>query len=386
MELTNPLDEKNETFCSEYIRMEKRLILFLSASLNCHRRALKDFPAPGRKLMLEDLFHYEPLTALLKALDTAGHFCSLASVEHAVDAQLERLSAAGIRFLTPEDRLWPERLSHMPDPPRWLYFRGTLPEAALPAVAVIGSRNATNYGKRMAEFISGELAKKGVGIVSGLADGIDGAAQCAALQAGGRSYGVLGCGVNICYPRENYELFTALCGGQCGGVISEFPPDSPSKAWHFPDRNRIISALGDVLAVIEARGFRSGSMITVGYALDQGKEVFAVPGRITDPMSRGCNALIQSGATILSGPNDILDYIGLQRSRRLPPKKHSSAGLSPEEKRIFHMLGEEPCFLENIIQKTGLPAGSVMSTLLKLELEGFIEQPSGNFYCARFHP
>ena len=300
----------------------------------------------------------------------------------AVFSEAERylagLSDQGIRFLTPEHPDWPSRFAALSDPPEWLFVRGSLPPETVPSVSVIGSRNATSYGLRMAEYIAEELGRQGVSVISGLAAGIDCAAQTAAVTAGGRSYGVLGCGVNICYPSENYELSEK---GQ-GGIISEFPPDTPPVKMNFPDRNRLIAALGDVLVVVESRGPKSGTQITVGQALDQGKNVFAVPGRITDPLSRGCNELIREGASILTSAGDLLEYIGLKASRCMPDLRKTKRKLGAEERRVLRILKEKPCFPDVIIRETGLPADRVITLLLDLELNGLVSQTSTNYYTA----
>ena len=295
---------------------------------------------------------------------------------------LERDRALGIRFLTFADPEWPERLARIPDPPLWLYCRGSLPGAEEQTAAIIGSRGSTTYGLRMAEFIARELAVRGIAVISGMAEGIDGAAQKEAVLAGGRSYAVLGCGVNICYPNCNYELFRSLSEDGKGGVVSEYPPGTPPARWHFPDRNRLIAGLCDCLIVVEARGPKSGSQITVGCALDQGKEVFAVPGRLTDPLSRGCNDLIRNGANILTTPDDVLAYLGMQRTGMMLPEKENASGLRPEEQRVYDLLGTEPRSLESLTAASGLLTGEVMSILLTLELRGAAVRTPGDRYAA----
>lgn len=312
----------------------------------------------------------------------AADFRYEAQLKERMQRECLRLQECDIRFITEGDTEWPDCLRKMTDAPLWLYIRGALPPSEGRTVAVVGSRSASHYGLRMADFVAGALAEQGIGIVSGLASGIDIASHRAALQVGGTSYAVLGCGANICYPKENYETFRVLCDTNRGGIISEYPPDSPALRWHFPERNRLIAAFGDCLILVEARGMRSGSMITVDFALEQGKEIFAVPGRITDPMSRGCNELIRNGASLLTGPDDISELLGLKKHHRLPPKRRSTDGLSSEERQIYALIEAEPCFLDDIIRKTELPPGCIMSVLLKLELDGFVVQPSGNYYVA----
>lgn len=294
--------------------------------------------------------------------------------------ELDACEKRGIRFITEKEKEWPVKLSCIPSPPLYLFYAGELPENKRPCAAVIGSRNATSYGIRMAEFISAELAKEGIDIISGMAVGIDGAAHRGALNAGGKSYAVLGNGVNICYPKENYDIYVRMGQEGGGGLISEYPPGAKSLASHFPSRNRLISGLADVLIVTEARGVKSGSQITVNDALDQGKDVFALPGRITDPLSRGCNDLIKNGAFILTSPSDILEVLGVRKNGKLIPPKKSPAALTAEQKTVYDILDAESCFPDTIIHKTGLDPGKVMSILLKMELDGIITQASGNYY------
>lgn len=205
----------------------------------------------------------------------------------------EKLKGQEIGVVSFDERAYPYRLKEIPDPPFLLYYRGRLPEEAKPCVAIIGARMCSGYGRSAAwEFAAG-LAGRGIQIVSGMADGIDGIAQRSALEHGGMSYGVLGCGVDVCYPSSNRTLYRELLSH--GGIISEFLPGTKPEARHFPRRNRIISGMADLILVIEAKE-RSGTRITVNMALEQGREVYAVPGRITDELSRGCHQMIRDGA------------------------------------------------------------------------------------------
>lgn len=304
-----------------------------------------------------------------------------ASLE-AAESWLSALREEGIRFLTPELPSWPRRFAGITDPPEWLFLKGGLPPEETPSVSIIGSRNASSYGLRMAEYFSQELGRRNVPVISGLAAGVDCAAQAAAVTAGGKAYAVLGCGVNICYPAENYELFRGLSENGEGGVISEYPPDSPPVKMHFPERNRIIAALGDILLVMESRGPKSGSQITVTQALDQGKTVFALPGRITDPLSRGCNELIRDGAFILTTPSDLLRYLGVgTEGAENSPGKYRRR-LDRNSRLVLSQLKEKPCFPDEIIRKTGLSSGKVMSILLDLEMSGLVTQTASNCYTS----
>ena len=225
----------------------------------------------------------------------------------------ENLARTGIFFSCIIEESFPTRLRFIPDPPFGIYCRGPLlppgpppfPGLESPAAAVIGARLASGYGREQARRFSYRMASRGITIISGMARGIDGIAQTAALDAGGRSYAVLGCGVDICYPEENRPLYDRLL--QQGGILSEYPPGTPPEARLFPLRNRIISGLADAVLVIEARK-KSGTLITVDMALEQGRDVFALPGRVSDSLSDGCNRLIRQGAAPATCPEDLLEY------------------------------------------------------------------------------
>lgn len=214
-----------------------------------------------------------------------------------------RMRERGIFLVTEEEPQFPGRLSRIPDRPYAIYYAGKLPQEEKKAVAVIGARDCTGYGRYMAEQFGAAFARAHVQVISGMARGIDGIGQSAALREGGYSLGVLGCGVDICYPRENRALYEALLAE--GGVCSEYPPETEPRAVLFPPRNRIISGLCDAVLVVEARE-RSGTLITVDMALEQGREVYALPGRATDPLSGGCNRLIRQGAGLVSSPEELL--------------------------------------------------------------------------------
>lgn len=217
-----------------------------------------------------------------------------------------RMTERGICLVTEGEADFPGRLAGIPDPPYALYYVGSLPPEEKKAVALIGARDCTEYGRYMAKQFGEALASAGVQVISGMARGIDGIGQKSALRAGGYSLGVLGCGVDICYPGENRELYDALA--EEGGICSEYPPGISPRAVLFPPRNRIISGFCDALLVIEAKE-KSGTLITVDMALEQGREVYALPGRATDPLSGGCNRLIRQGAGLVSSPGELLEEL-----------------------------------------------------------------------------
>ncbi len=206
---------------------------------------------------------------------------------------------------------YPARFDSLPDKPDLLYVIGELPDDHAPSVAIIGARMCSRYGHNTAFTFGKKLAEKGVSVVSGMALGIDGAAQEGALAGGGKTYAVLGCGVDVCYPRSNTNLYNQIPGH--GGILSELPPGTKPLRYNFPLRNRLIAALADVVIVVEARK-KSGSLITVDYALEQGKSVYAVPGRVGDALSDGCNFLIAQGAGIAWSVDAILEELAMQSS------------------------------------------------------------------------
>lgn len=207
------------------------------------------------------------------------------------------------------DRKYPRRLLEIPQAPKQLYVRGKLPEEGVPSVAVIGARDCSYYGQEVAKRLGRLFGENGIQVISGMARGIDGIGQQAALQAGGSSFAVLGCGADICYPRQNQDLYDRLC--KQGGVISEYEWGTPPRAGYFPPRNRIVSGLADAVIVVEARK-KSGTLITVDMALEQGKEVYAVPGRLVDDLSSGCNYLIKNGAGILLDMEEFMEELWKQ--------------------------------------------------------------------------
>ena len=296
----------------------------------------------------------------------------------------EELTASGVSIFTLEDSGYPERLAKISDPPFILYVRGRLPDDDMPSAAVIGSRTCSDYGISAAEFFSEELSENGVQIISGLAHGIDTAAAVGALRSGHDTFAVLGTGINICYPKENYPLYRSITGEaegthNRGGVITEFAPDENALPFHFIMRNRIIAGLCDVLLVIEARE-KSGTSITVNYALSQGKDVFAMPGRINDPLGRGCNDLIHDGAYPLTEPGDVLTYLGIDSSEKNIMGKRDTACLSHDEKNIYSVLTEEPSHLEDISEASGIPILKLPMILFDLEQKGYALNTGNAFY------
>lgn len=234
--------------------------------------------------------------------------------EWEVEKEYRKLKACGVSFLYLGEPEYPVRLSNIPDAPYGLFLKGKLPKDDILSVAIIGARECSEYGKFTARELGRTLGSNGVQVISGMARGIDGISQMGAQEAGGVSYAVLGCGVDVCYPSSNRPLYDQLV--KEGGIISSYPPGTQPQAGLFPPRNRIVSGLADVVVVVEARQ-KSGTLITVDMALEQGREVYAVPGRITDRLSDGCNRLIKQGAGVVLSPDSFLQ----EMSALFPDKK-----------------------------------------------------------------
>lgn len=298
--------------------------------------------------------------------------------------QYHNLSAHNIKFVTLEEREYPWKLKTIYDPPAGLYVRGKLPDNKKTTVAIIGARNCTEYGCDMARYFGRELAKAGVQIVSGMAVGVDCNGQKGALEAGGGTFAVLGSGVDVCYPPENISLYMDL--QKQGGVLSEFPLGMQGRPHLFPMRNRIISGLSDCIIIIEARE-KSGSLITVDQALEQGREIFALPGRITDPLSAGCNRLLRAGASILTRPEDVLEFLQIAYPENKKAKtalSEKKALLKKEEAYVMEFIGSREIHLEALLEKTGMTISILMTILLQLEIKNYVVQPEKNYYIRRY--
>lgn len=294
--------------------------------------------------------------------------------------EYEKLRERGIRYISIEHELYPEKLKKLSDAPLGLWLRGSLPNPYKPAAAIIGSRGCTPYGLELASELGKKLAGIGVQVISGMAMGIDASGQWGALCAGGYSLGILGGGVDICYPRENSELYEALI--QNGGILSEAALKVPPMPALFRLRNRLISGLSDCVIVVEARE-RSGTQITVNCALEQGKEVFALPGRISDPLSRGCNQMISQGARILWDFSELAAFFDVKEEKFFY-ERHMPE-LTSMERLVYDRLADEPKHFEEVLHETGLPVGELMEILLHLEIKGVIHQQVKNYYRRCLH-
>lgn len=310
--------------------------------------------------------------------------------------EYEALCRQKIKFTCQGDGDYPERLINIPDAPFALYYQGELPSDDIPSVALIGARACSEYGAYAAREFGSKLARMGIQIISGLAMGIDGISQEAALAAGGKSFGILGCGVDVCYPKSNRSIYER-CRIQ-GGILSEYPPGTAPAANLFPPRNRIISGLSDVIIVVEARE-KSGTLITVDMALEQGREVYAVPGRITDSLSRGCNHLFRQGAGVAVSPTDILEALQdmgnapniIEETAQAEGRKTLSGkdffrmnALSFQERQVYQYLDILPKTAEELYGELGkaLTIQEVMGALVELCIRGFAVQTAEG-YCQK---
>ncbi len=292
----------------------------------------------------------------------------------------KRLKEKGIRFVSVLDEEYPKRLKDIYDFPMALYVKGRLPDDRIPSAAIIGARNCTSYGRQTAQILGRCLGEAGVQVISGMALGIDGAGHQGALDGKGSTFAVLGSGVDVCYPQRHWQLYCQIW--EKGGILSEFPMGEPALPQHFPMRNRIISGLADVIVVVEARE-RSGSLITADLGLEQGKEIYAVPGMITSQLSLGCNQLIRQGAAIVTAPEDILEFFRINEKQKIKLGEKNENGLAKKEKMLYSCLDFQPKFFDQIVLESGLPVEEVMSLLMELEWKGFILQPASHYYVRR---
>lgn len=321
-----------------------------------------------------------------KPVDLAAAGLSLKLIERIVQARENvdldniwaRIESQGIKVLTWQDETYPQRLKEIEQPPPVLYLRGEYLPDDLFAVAIVGTRRVTPYGRQITEELSSYLGANGITVVSGLARGVDAIAHQAALKAGGRTIGVLGSGVDKIYPPEHRQLAEQMMAH--GAVISDYAPGTPPEASNFPPRNRIISGLSLAVVVIEA-GETSGALITAEFAAEQGREIFAVPGSILAPQSKGTNKLIRNGALPLLSVNDLMQALNLTRmgehkaARKIIPTDET-------EVRLINVLGSEPLHVDEIRNQTELPIEKVSATLTLMELKGMVRQVGGMNYVA----
>jgi DNA processing protein len=354
---------------------------------------LRTVPGVGNRLFLHLIQHFGEPEKVFSAsrgelLQVEGVNDRLVSsiqshkIPKEVQEDLALAQKYGVRIITFSDTDYPTLLRHIHDPPPVLYVYGRLHPDSL-NIAIVGSRNATSYGRTATEHLGGGLARRGFTVVSGMARGIDAAAHIGALAAGGKTIAVLGCGLDTVYPAENKSLFYRIV--ESGAVISEFPFLTPPEAHNFPVRNRIISGLALGTVIVEAT-HKSGSLITARLAAEQGREVFAVPGSITSFKSMGTHRLIKQGAKLVEHVDDIVEELNIARPiPSISTKEEPTISLTPEEKKIIDELSPYPVHIDKLVRHLSLSAGQVSGLLLQLELKGLVTQSPGKLF-ARCEP
>jgi DNA processing protein len=348
-------------------------------------------PGVGPRLRKTLLGHFGSAAAVLQAAPSelrsvpgigtkTSRAILAARKEVDVAAELATCQQAGIRILVESTDDYPARLAEIPDPPGVLFVRGEIVPTDGLAVAIVGTRHATHYGLAQAERLAGGLARAGYTVVSGLARGVDAAAHRGALKAGGRTLAVLGSGVLNVYPPEHVELATEI--SERGAVMSENPPHSPPLSGAFPQRNRIITGLSLGVIVVEASD-RSGALISARHAMEQGREVFAVPGRVDNRMSRGCHRLIRDGAKLVESIDDVLEELGplatpTPRDDGREVRHPAELQLNEPEQAVLDAIADEPIGIDDIVVASGLPVPNVLATISVLEMRRLVKRVGGS--------
>ena len=346
-----------------------------------YKRLLEAFGSPER-VFEADYGSLLEIEGIRKASARAiGQF----KKNQAIDRELDQLEALGIGLLTLADPLYPPLLAQIYDPPPFLYFRGNPSNQDARCLAVVGSRHGSPYGVKVTERLAWSLSKHHLTIVSGMARGIDTAAHRGSLMARGRTVAVLGSGLDRVYPPENRELYDQIA--EQGMVCTEYPLGTLPERQNFPVRNRIISGMSLGVVIVEATQ-RSGSLITARLALDQGREVFAVPGSIESFKSSGTHRLIKQGAKLVEHAQDVLDEIGQPRAEVLMPEPDEqkapwSPALSPDQKRIWDLLSGDPLHVDQMVRESRLGIAPLLSLLLEMELQGWIQQLPGKYFIRK---
>ena len=294
------------------------------------------------------------------------------------ELEFEKLQKSGIKIKVIFDDDYPFRLREIYDPPVVLYYRGEFSELDDRAIGVVGTRKITGYGRTVTEKFASELSEAGFTIVSGLARGVDTASHWAAIKSEGRTIACLGGGVNKIFPSENINLASQISNGR-GVVCSEYPPEYPSLSGNFPARNRVIAGLSIAILVTEAAE-DSGSLITANLALNEGREVYAIPGPITSSLSEGPSALIKKGAKLVTSVNDILDDLGMEKKQNLELRMSNMQNLSELEKRILMQIQEEEKHIDELSRNLKKPSFEISAALIKMEISGLIKNLGGGNY------
>ncbi len=273
---------------------------------------------------------------------------------------------------------YPTKLKYIKNKPKSLYVLGNLPDENKKTVAIVGARNCSDYGITLSKSIARSLSINNIQVISGLALGIDTSAHIGALEGNGKTYAILGCGVNICYPMYNFNVYEKILKSG-GGIISELPDNTPPLPYNFPLRNRIIAGLSDIIIIVEAKK-ESGALITCEYALEQGKDIFAIPGRVGDLLSVGTNNLIKQGAYMFTSVNDIFDRLGVVCDGKIEIDNRDIEKLDYFEKLVYNNLSYESKHIDEIIISTKLTIEKCLNVLMSLQLNGYVESNRVNYY------
>ncbi len=333
------------------------------------KRLLVQFGEPERILAAKpaELEEVQGIDAEL-AVAIAGYKRSAETRE-----RIKSCRAAGVKTIAFTSSHFPAPLKELAHMPPVLFVRGEMTDEDRQAIALVGTRRPSYYGRQIAEKLGRELAAGGVTVVSGLARGIDTHAHKGALAAGGRTIAVLGCGIDVYYPPENRQLQNSIA--EHGAVLSEFPPGTEPMAMNFPKRNRLVSGLSQGVIAVEA-GEKSGVLSTVAWAVDQGRDVYAVPGNLTSPQSTGTNRLIKQGAKPVWSVDDVLQDLGIEARR----EAQARIEVSPDEKPVLEHLSGEPKHVDEICESLGIPVATLLSLLMQLELKGLVRQLPGKLF------
>lgn len=351
--------------------------------------AVKQVPRIGPARIRSLLDHFGSLRQAWQATDgeirnvlptqLANEFLTLRD-QTDVAALYNRTTREGVNIACWTDDTYPALLREVPAPPPVLYYRGQLIETDTTAVAIVGTRKVTAYGREMAYRIAYDLAKAGVTIVSGLALGVDGIAHRAALEAGGRTIAVLGSGIDVMYPGRHRDLAHKIT--QQGAVVTDYPPGTQPDRFNFPPRNRIISGLSRGVVVVEAPE-RSGALITVDFAAEQGRDAFAVPGPVHAPASAGCHRILREGATLVRSAEDVLEDLHIRRVDHEQPVQQPALSFSDDQRRLLAVLTSQPQHIDDVAAKLNKSVNDVSGELMMLELQEAVHNAGGGYYSRR---
>ncbi len=357
---------------------ENDYLMWLSCIINLgvdKRNQLLDYFGSAEDIWKSDR---DEISKVINVKENVLHTIIRTKTNELMEKRLSLLREKNIQFVGVSDILYPDKLRVIHQPPVGIYVIGSIPDFTFPSVAIVGTRKCSVYGKDIAYLFARELSQNNVIIVSGMAEGIDSAAHRGALAEDNVTVAVFGNGVDICYPAFNKELKEKIIQNGC--VISEYPPGMAPKPYHFPARNRIISGLSDAAVIIEGSE-KSGSLITANHALEQGRDVFAVPGDITQKRSDGPNKLLKQGAYVLTQTSDILEVLRIEPEQNNKiNNKNITQALATDEKLLYDCMGENPISVDELFIKTQMELNNLQCVLTMLEIKGFIQKVSGQRY------